>query len=127
MKAVPAVAIGAVIGAGLRYGIVSALALDEIWSTLLVNLIGCFALGWILVHGEKFLGSFPRLQSALRPLLATGLLGGFTTTSALANQSILLIQTEKSSTALLLITASLLGGLLAFHVAQKIALKGLAK
>jgi CrcB protein len=126
MKATPAVAIGAVIGAGLRYGVTN-LTTDVVWSTLVVNLIGCFALGFVLVHGERYLKSFPSLQVVWRPFLATGLLGGFTTTSALAVQSELLIQNERSMTALLLIALSLLGGLLSFHIAQSLAVKSVQK
>ncbi len=127
MKAVPAVAIGAVIGAGLRYGIINAIAVDQIWSTLFVNLIGCFALGLVLVHGERYLKSSPSLQKVWRPFLATGFLGGFTTTSALAGQSVVLTQNERSLTALLLIALSLLGGLLSFHIAQTLAVRSVQK
>ena len=125
MKSVPAVAIGAVIGAGLRYGIGNTLSVDQIWSTLFINLIGCFALGLVLVLGERYLKSFPAMQKVWRPFLATGLLGGFTTTSALAGQSVVLMQNDRSSTALLLIAASLLGGLLSFHIAQSLAVRSL--
>jgi fluoride exporter len=46
------------------------------WSTLLVNVIGSFTIGAVL----------PRLPkpSVLRPLLVTGVLGGFTTMSTFA-------------------------------------------
>ncbi len=123
MKAVPAVAIGAVIGAGLRYIVVESTSLDQIWSTLFVNLIGCFVLGLVLVHGERYLRFAPKLHKVWRPFLATGFLGGFTTTSALAVQSVDLLQAGKSSTALLLSTVSLLGGLLSFHIAQSLAVR----
>ena len=126
MKAAPAVAIGAVIGAGLRYGVTN-LTTDVVWSTLVVNLIGCFALGFVLVHGERYLKGVPSLQVVWRPFLATGLLGGFTTTSALAVQSVDLLQQNESAKFLVLFAASLLGGLLAFHVAQSLAVKSLQK
>jgi CrcB protein len=127
VKAVLAVAIGAVIGAGLRYGIISATSVDQIWSTLFVNLIGCFALGLVLVHGERYLKPIPILQPVWRPFLATGLLGGFTTTSAFAVQSVELLQQANQIQFLILFSSSILGGLLAFHLAQKIAVKGLAQ
>ena len=126
MKAVPAVAIGAVIGAGLRYGVTNSTT-DVVWSTLVVNLIGCFALGFVLVHGERYLKGVPSLQVVWRPFLATGLLGGFTTTSAFAVQSVDLLQNNESAKFLVLFAASLLGGLLAFHVAQSLAVKSLQK
>lgn len=67
MKPVPAVAVGAVIGAGFRYAITNAPGVDQIWSTLVINLLGCFALGIVLVHGERFLKLVPSLQPVWRP------------------------------------------------------------
>jgi len=127
MKAVPAVAIGAVIGAGLRYGITNSTSVDQIWSTLIINLVGCFALGLVLVHGERFLKFMPSLQSVWRPFLATGFLGGFTTTSAFAVQSVELLQQSNQIKFLLLFGLSIIGGLVAFHIAQKLAVKSLAE
>lgn len=123
MKAVPAVALGAVIGAGLRYGITNVTSIDQIWSTLAVNLLGCFALGLVLVHGERYLKALPKLQNVWRPFLATGLLGGFTTTSAFAVQSIELIQNEQYGIFTILITSSLLGGFVLFNIAQTISVQ----
>jgi CrcB protein len=127
MKPVPAVAVGAVIGAGFRYAITNAPGVDQIWSTLVINLLGSFALGLVLIHGERFLKLVPSLQPVWRPFLATGLLGGFTTTSAFAVQSIELLQQANQVKFLILFSISIIGGLLAFHIAQKIAVKGLAK
>ncbi len=97
---------------------------DQIWSTLAVNLIGCFALGFVLVHGEKYLKHLPSLQQVWRPFLATGLLGGFTTTSAFAVQTVELVQKSYTVDFLLVFFASLIGGIVAFHIAHSIALKG---
>lgn len=127
MKPVPAVAVGAVIGSGFRYAITNATGVDQIWSTLVINLLGCFALGLVLVHGERLLTLLPSLQPVWRPFLATGLLGGFTTTSAFAVQSIELLQQANQFKFLILFSISIIGGLVAFHIAQKIAVKSLAK
>ena len=73
------VAAGGAIGSLARYGIAVALphGRSELpVSTLLVNVVGCMLLG-ILV------GGWPHAKW-LRPFLGTGVLGGFTTFSALA-------------------------------------------
>jgi CrcB protein len=127
VKARTAVGLGALIGASLRYLIVNATSADQIWTTLLVNLAGCFALGLVLVHGERYLTALPKLQPVWRPFLATGLLGGFTTTSAFAVQSMTLLQNGEAFKFLILFFFSVIGGLVVFQIAQSIAIKGLNK
>ena len=122
-----AVGLGALIGASLRYLIVNVTSLDQIWSTLFVNLVGCFVLGFVLVHGERYLTALPNLQSVWRPFLATGLLGGFTTTSAFAVQSMTLLQNGEAFKFMVLFFLSVIGGLVVFQLAQSIAIKGLHK
>lgn len=119
------IALGAIIGASLRFGITNISESAEIWLTLVVNLSGCFLLGIVLVHGERFLGFIPSLQKHWRPFLATGFLGGFTTTSAFSVQSVSLIQKGQTLNFGALLILSIFGGLLIFNIAQKIALKGL--
>jgi fluoride exporter len=75
-----AVAIGGVAGAEARYG----LGLFDKhgpeqfpWMTLVINALGCVLIG-ALIAGLTRMRSAPRLA---RPLLATGVLGGFTTFS----------------------------------------------
>lgn len=122
-----AVAIGAILGASLRFLIVSATSIDQVWTTLIVNLVGCFALGLVLVHGERYLIWLPRLQPVWRPFLATGLLGGFTTTSAFAVQSMNLLQKGEAINFLILFFFSVVGGLVVFQIAQSIAIRGMNK
>ncbi|MEL6235177.1 MAG: fluoride efflux transporter CrcB [Pseudomonadota bacterium] len=77
------VALGGAIGAVLRFLVVSA-ALRSFgpgfpWGTLLVNVLGSFAMGVIAVLlMERMPGSWRNVA----PFLITGLLGGFTTFSA---------------------------------------------
>ncbi len=127
MKAAIAVAFGAIIGAGLRYAIINATYVDQIWSTLVVNLVGCFVLGLVLVHGERFLKFAHSFQDVWRPFLATGLLGGFTTTSAFSVQMVELIQHHETPLFILPFIFSIFGGLFVFHIAQKFAVKRLQK
>ncbi|MER5367275.1 CrcB family protein [Streptomyces sp. NPDC002722] len=78
---VVAVAIGGAAGAAARYGaerIWPTGASAFPWTVLLVNTVGCFLMGVLMVTLKlRFPGS-PRLIS---PLLGTGVLGGFTTFS----------------------------------------------
>ncbi len=76
------VALGGALGACARYGLTLALptspgALPV--ATLVANLIGCLLLGLLV-------GRCPD-GPVLRPLVGTGVLGGFTTFSALALQT----------------------------------------
>lgn len=71
-------------GSTLRWGLLQLLAIwfgpQFPWSTLLVNLLGCFFTG-------LFLGSMQRAPEwwiGIDPAVRIGLLGGFTTFSALA-------------------------------------------
>lgn len=78
-----AVAVGGAIGAVARHGLSLAttrlLGAGFPWGTLLVNLLGCAAIGVAFVLLDERPGS-----PTLRALLMTGLLGGFTTFSAFA-------------------------------------------
>lgn len=78
-----AVAVGGSVGALARYG--AALAWptgpgDLPWTTLGVNALGCLLIGCLLVALTEVRSAHP----LLRPLLATGVLGGFTTLSTYA-------------------------------------------
>lgn len=80
-----AIALGGMLGASARY------ALDLAWptapggvpwATLAVNATGCFLIGVLMAT----LSGIARSHPLLRPLLGTGLMGGFTTFSAYAVQ-----------------------------------------
>ena len=109
------VAVGGAVGALARYG------LDLTWrwsvpefplATWLVNVAGCLAIGALLV----LLLEGPLNVWWLRPLLAVGLLGGFTTFSALAGESVQLIDADAVATAVAYIVASLVVGLFAVWI-----------
>ncbi|WP_210506419.1 CrcB family protein [Naasia sp. SYSU D00057] len=76
------VAAGGAVGTGLRYAIIEALPSGGApLAILAINVAGALALGALL----EVLGSRPGpVSSRLRLLLGTGVLGGFTTYSALA-------------------------------------------
>lgn len=83
-RTVGAVAAGGLLGASARYGagLLWPTAKDAFpWTTLLVNTVGCAAIGVVLVlltEGTR------APHPLLRPFLATGILGGFTTFSTYA-------------------------------------------
>ncbi|REJ86245.1 MAG: CrcB family protein [Acidobacteria bacterium] len=74
-------ALGGAIGAAARYGVNLALLRSDGFpaATITVNLVGCFLIGLLLGAGNG-----PGLALSSRALLATGVLGGFTTFSAFA-------------------------------------------
>jgi len=86
-KLVPVVAAGGVIGAVSRAGIDVAMSYHADawpWSTFLVNTVGSFLLGFVLVTLAVRVSD--RWALLARAFLITGILGGFTTFSAYANQ-----------------------------------------
>ncbi|RRR46639.1 CrcB family protein [Mycolicibacter terrae] len=80
---VAAVAVGGAIGACARYGIELAWPTPSggfPWATMLVNVSGCALMGALMVAiTELWVG-----HRLLRPLLGTGVLGGYTTFSTFA-------------------------------------------
>ena len=58
------------------------------WGTLLVNILGCAAIGVLAVAIERLTS----LNSELRLLLITGFLGGFTTFSSFSMETLLLLK-----------------------------------
>ncbi|RKE20466.1 protein CrcB [Streptomyces sp. TLI_171] len=83
-RVVAAVAAGGLLGASGRYGaaLLWPTARDAFpWTTLLVNTAGCAVIGVVLVAITE--GPW-RPHPLLRPFVATGVLGGFTTFSTYA-------------------------------------------
>ena len=85
------VAIGGAAGSVLRYGAhrvaVNYAGTDTVLGTLAVNLTGSFILGFL---ATMFLGRF-QVSDEVRNFLTVGLLGGFTTFSALSYQTVYLM------------------------------------
>ncbi|MCS6840827.1 MAG: fluoride efflux transporter CrcB [Roseiflexus sp.] len=86
-----AIAVGAAIGANLRYGL--SLWAAQRWGasfpygTLIVNVVGSFLIGLVLTLATTRLS----LSDPVRLLIVTGLLGGFTTFSSLSFEAYSLI------------------------------------
>ena len=92
MREIALVGVGGAIGAVLRYTVGLAITARATpgfpWNTLAVNVIGAFLIGVLMALplGSGVPGAATRL------FLATGVLGGFTTFSALSYESVMLIE-----------------------------------
>jgi CrcB protein len=78
------------IGVFVRYFmnvlVINVMKIDNFWGTLVINLLGCFAIGLVRVFGvEK-----GHLSDALSISLMVGFIGGFTTFSGFALDTFLL-------------------------------------
>jgi fluoride exporter len=115
------VALGGALGALARYAIDLALPAAGIdgpfpWPTLLVNLIGCVLIG--ALSGVLSLDSW-----WVRPLVVTGLLGGFTTMSAIALESGEMLRAGSWMLAGTYLIVTLLFGLMGVVVGERLALR----
>lgn len=105
-----AVAAGGALGAPARYGVGRLIPTGSFpWATFVVNATGSFALGFVLV---LFLERFPPSRR-LRPFVATGVLGAFTTYSTFAVETDLLVRDGHPGLAAAYAVATLVAGLAA--------------
>lgn len=89
---------------------------DWPWATLLVNVIGALAIGAVLSSG--MLVGRPRWLGAF---LVTGILGGFTTFSALALETVVLLDGGRAGLALGYVALTVIVGLLAVRLGSRLA------
>ncbi|MDG4857408.1 fluoride efflux transporter CrcB [Streptomyces sp. T-3] len=111
-----AVAVGGAIGAGARYGASLVWPTPQgtfPWTTLLVNAVGCAAMGILMVVLTE---GRPR-HPLLKPFFGTGVLGGFTTFSTYAVDIERLTDAQQARTALGYLALTLLTALLAVWAA----------
>lgn len=114
-RALAAVAAGGVVGSLGRWSL--GLALPHAagtfpWGTFLVNVSGALAMGLLVA----FLVARPGTHRLARPFVGVGLLGGWTTYSALAVEAVGLARGDHVQTALLYVAATFLVGTLAVGV-----------
>lgn len=105
---VAAVAAGGVAGAAARYG-VALLIGAPVWPTLAVNIAGSFALGIVVAVTAHERSPHP----VIRPLVATGFLGAFTTYSAFALETVTMLRDGRPWLAVGFLGLSIGGGLAA--------------
>ena len=109
-RALVAVAVGGFVGTALRVGLDGAVPHepDEFaLSTLIVNVVGAFLLGLAVA------ALWPRVADWVRAGLGAGLLGSFTTFSALTDSVVLLAGTGDALGAFITVVATLALGLTA--------------
>jgi fluoride exporter len=110
-------AVGGVLGALSRWGVAEALPRSPTgwpWATLLANLVGCLLMGVLLA---RLAGTgAPWVQ----PLVGAGVLGGFTTYSAFAVETVQLVEAGALLSAAGYAAASMLGGVLAVAVGLRL-------
>jgi CrcB protein len=102
-------ALGGALGALARWGVATALPTPAgtwPWATLLVNLTGCLLIGALLA---VLLGRFPA-STLVRPFLAVGVLGGYTTFSTFAVDLVRLGEADAWLAGAGYLLASVLGG-----------------
>jgi len=97
-----------------RYGFGMALPAPNAWPlpTLLINLSGALALGWLLEALSRS-GPDAGLRRIARLGIGSGFLGAYTTYSTLALDSVHLIGAGRGMDAIWYLVASLLGGVAA--------------
>lgn len=115
------VALGGAFGASLRY--VVAIAVHQVlgygfpYGTLIVNSIGSALIGYLVVFLPDTAAGIP----ALRLLLITGLLGGFTTFSTFSLETLVLFENGHLGRALLNVVLSIVTCLAAVWLGYRLA------
>jgi CrcB protein len=107
------VAVGGFVGATARYFV--SLVLPPLVSTFAANVVGCFALGWLL-YSYRLDG----VSERLRILAATGFLSSFTTYSTFAYE----VFEASPTVAVVYVVASYGVGFGAVYAGTRIALRG---
>jgi fluoride exporter len=107
-----AIALGGALGAPARYGVAQLVHVAPggfPWATFWTNVSGSLALGVVLA---AVLERFPPTRY-VRPFVATGFLGAYTTYSTFAVETDLLVKDGHAGTALAYVAASLVAGFVA--------------
>jgi CrcB protein len=108
----PLIGLGGALGALARLGIDQVFAFTP-WATIVVNIIGCIVIGAAIPWCAQRAGW-------LHPFVVTGVLGGFTTVSAFAADTVGLLLEQQRLVALGYVGVSLVAGLLAVPLGQRL-------
>ena len=118
------VAVGGAVGACARYVCVElqpASTAGFPWSVLLINVLGSALLAWVLVLGEQRFPASSPWHHLWRPFAATGVMGGFTTTSAWAVLSVEFFNSGQALAGLGFAFGSLMAALVAYVLSHELA------
>lgn len=105
---------GGAAGATVRWAVDRAIDVDAAgfpWATLLVNLVGCVAIGLAARRWNR--------DSDVWHGVVVGVLGGLTTFSAFAVETEVLLRADRFATATAYVAASMAGGVLATELALR--------
>jgi len=114
-RALPLVVVGGFVGATARYAV--SLVLPPLVSTFSVNVVGCFALGYLL-----YTYRLDGVSERFRLLAATGFLSSFTTYSTFAQE----VFEASPAVAVAYVVASYGVGFSAVYAGTRLALRGKA-
>src|SRR5262245_16921070 len=113
MSVLAGVAVGGAVGALSRYGVDRVIEQRVVsafpWSTFVVNVTGCFVVGFVIAA----LVDRGNAPDWLRAALVVGFCGGYTTFSTFAQETLDLVESHDLAVALLNVSASVLVGILA--------------
>jgi CrcB protein len=113
MQAYLAIAIGGVLGCWARYAMTNLVQTiygrDFPYATLSINVLACFLMGFLFVETLERLTISP----VLRIGILTGFIGGFSTFSTFAMETLLLAEQGESGKSVLYVALSLLLGMMA--------------
>jgi len=116
MQAVLLIFFGGGIGSLLRYGLsrwINNTVITEFpLGTFVVNIVGCFLIGFIIYYVERY----GEQAQQWRLLLVTGLCGGFTTFSAFSLENVQLLTDQRIFIFLAYTAGSVILGLLATYL-----------
>ena len=113
MWAYIAIAIGGILGCWARYAVTNLVQAiygrDFPYATLSINVLGCFLMGFIFIETLERLTISPTLRIGI----LTGFIGGFTTFSTFAMETLLLAEQGETGRSVLYVVLSLILGLMA--------------
>jgi CrcB protein len=119
-RVLAAIAAGGALGAPVRYGVAQLVQVARggfPWATFWTNVTGSLALGFVLV---LVLERFPPTRY-VRPFVATGFLGAYTTYSTFAVETDVLIRDGHAAIAIVYAVVSLVAGFSAVWAGIRIA------
>ena len=119
MLSLLAVALGGALGASIRFGVnqlvVNVFNAPLFWGTLVVNVIGCYLMG-LAYH---YLQTHASISEPLRLFVTVGLLGALTTWSTFSMETVLMIQNDELTKAIMYTVVTTFCCFLAFWLGVK--------
>lgn len=119
-RIIAVISVGGVVGALARYGIGRAFPAGPNafpWATFAINVLGCFLIGALMVIVIHAVPS----QTLVRPFFGVGILGGFTTFSTYAVDTVRLVDAGSAAIAIGYLFGTLLAAMFAVYAGTTVA------